>query len=167
MRVLAIVTALLVATPALAQSRGLTPASHRDQWALGFTLGSPTALSVKKYFGVNAFDAYVGIWAPGLRLGADYLWNIGRPVRARQVDLDVYIGAGAFGGALEGPCGIRYVGTCGSGDGYVGARMPVGAELLFKEAPFTAGIEVAPGLAAGNFGVGFLFDFLLAFRVLL
>jgi hypothetical protein len=162
-----IFAALLVAAPAMAAQSGLQPASHRDQWALGFSIGAPTGLNVKKYFGVNAFDAYFGVWAPGLRVGADYLWNIGRPTTSRQVDLDVYIGVGALGGALEGPCGLRYVGTCGSGDGFIGARMPVGAELLFKEAPFTAGLEVAPGIAAGNFGAGFIFDFLLIFRVLL
>jgi hypothetical protein len=162
-----LIAALLAAAPAVADAQHLTPVAHRDQWALGFTIGAPTSLSVKKYFGTNAFDAYVGVWSPGLRVGADYPFNLGRPVAARQVDMDVYIGVGGFGGALEGPCGVRYVGTCGSGDGFIGARMPVGAELLFKEAPFTAGIEVAPGLAGGNFGVGFIFDFLLAFRVLL
>lgn len=156
----------LAAAPALAETR-LTPVPRRDQWALGFTLGAPTSLSVKKYFGTHAFDIYVGGWSPGLRVGADYLFNIGRPVTSRSVDLDVYIGAGGFAGALSGPCGVRYVGVCGSGDGFVGARMPVGAELFFREAPFTAGLEVAPGIAGGSFGAGFIFDFLLAFRLLL
>ena len=163
--------ALLVSAPAMArESRvlqpGIQPVYRSDRWALGFMLGDPTGVTVKRYLGRNAFDAYLGFWAPGLRVGMDYLWNLGRLANSPKVDLDIYAGGGGFAGALSGPCGPGFI-SCGGGAAYFGARMPLGAELLFKEAPFTAGLEIAPGLAAGNFGVGFTFDFSLIARILL
>jgi hypothetical protein len=160
--------AFLVAAPVMAApARGaIEPISRGDRWAFGVMLGDPTGLTLKRYLGRNAFDAYLGFWAPGLRLGADFLWNLGRLVRSPKVDMDLYVGAGAFGGALSGPCGPGFI-SCGGGEGYVGGRMPFGAELILKEAPVTFGAEIAPGIAAGNFGAGFILDFLLIARVLL
>ncbi|TMA19926.1 MAG: hypothetical protein E6J88_17800 [Deltaproteobacteria bacterium] len=164
-------TALLVTAPALArESRlplqsGLQPIERAPRWGFGFMLGDPTGLTLKRYMGRNAFDAYLGFWAPGLRFGADYLWNLGRLANSPKVELDIYAGGGGFAGALSGPCGPGFI-TCGGGAAYVGARMPLGAELLLKEAPFTFGVEIAPGLAAGNFGLGFILDFLLIARIL-
>ncbi|MCA1828722.1 MAG: hypothetical protein ABR567_13775 [Myxococcales bacterium] len=163
-----LLTALLVAAPAMAAPpRGaLDTVSRPDRWAVGVMLGDPTGLTLKRYLGRNAFDAYLGFWAPGLRFGADYLWNLGRLAHSPKVDLDLYVGGGAFAGALSGPCGPGFI-SCGGGAAYVGGRMPFGAELLLREAPVTFGAEIAPGLAAGNFGAGFLLDFLLIARVLL
>ena len=91
--------------------------------------------------------------------------NLGRLANSPKVELDIYAGGGGFAGALSGPCGPGFI-TCGGGAAYVGARMPLGVELLLKEAPFTFGVEIAPGLAAGNFGLGFILDFLLIARIL-
>ena len=172
MRCLLVIAALLASAPAFAResqiplANGLQPVSRPDRWALGFMLGDPTGLTLKRYLGRNAFDAYLGVWAPGLRFGGDYLVDLGRLVNSPKVDLDIYVGGGAFAGVLQGPCGPGFI-SCGGGAGYVGGRMPLGAELLLKEAPVTFGVEVAPGIGIGNFGAGFILDFELIARVLL
>ena len=172
MRSLLVIAALLASAPAFAResqmplASGLQPVHRPDRWALGVMLGDPTGFTVKRYLGRNAFDAYLGFWAPGLRFGGDYLVDLGRMVNSPKVDLDIYVGGGAFAGVLQGPCGPGFI-ACGGGEGYIGGRMPLGAELLLKEAPVTFGAEVAPGLAAGRFGLGFILDFALIARVLL
>ena len=161
---LALIAILLAAPP----QGGLEPVTHAPQWAVGFTLGDPTGLSVKRYLGGrNAWDTYAAFaYGPGFRLGGDYLWNLGRIEHGAKVDFDAYIGGGAFVGILRGPCGVGFL-DCGGGAAYVGGRVPVGVELTLHEAPMTLGVEVAPGIGIGSFGAGILVDFLLAIRFLL
>ena len=141
------------------------------RWALGLSLGEPTGLSIKRYLGGrNAFDLNLdAVYGPGLRFGADYLWGLAQLLSDRSsLNLDVYLGLGAFVGALRGPCGgfYNWRGDC-SGDGYVGGRIPLGIEALFRTAPLSVGLEVAPGIAFASGHSGFLLDASLMLRLLL
>ena len=168
MRALAVTAALLCAAPAFAREGGLEPVSRPDRWAIGFMLGDPFGLSVKRYLGAHAVDGYVAFaYGPGLRVGGDYLWNLGRALRNPKVDLDFYVGAGPFLGVFQGPCGPGFFDNRCNGDVYFGGRVPFGAELLLKEVPLTFGLEVAPGLGFAPGRAGLLLDFLLAARFLL
>jgi hypothetical protein len=138
-------------------------------WGIGLILGEPTGFSVKRYLGRDAVHVYLGgAYGPGLRVGFDYLFGLAQLHDGRSASLDLFVGLGAFAGALRGPCdGINnWQGTC-NGDGYVGARMPIGLELRFRNAPISLGLEMAPGLAFATGRSGLLVDADLALRVLL
>jgi hypothetical protein len=145
------------------------PVYERPTWGLGLQVGTPTGFTAKRYLGRNAFDLYLGgAYGPGLRFGADYLWGVARFADTRNLNLDLYLGAGAFIGALRGTC--DNLGTFDSGcngDGYIGARMPVGLELIFKGAPLSLSFELAPAIAAAQDRGAFLLDADLSLRVLL
>lgn len=166
MRVLACL--FLVATPALAQG------APSDRWALGVTIGDPFGISVKHYLGPrrgppggnnNAWDAYVAFaYGPGLRFGADWLWNLARLATEPEFALEGYAGVGPFIGVLSNPCGPGFIDNRCNGDAYFGARVPLGLEMLLRKAPVTLGLELAPGVAFAPGRAGLLLDFLLAVR---
>ena len=109
-----------------------------------------------------------GKWRAGLRVGVDYLWGLAQLLSDRSaLDLDFYIGAGPFVGSLRGPCGGWEWGTTCNGDLYLGGRVPIGLEAVFKRAPVAVGLELAPGLAFSAGRSGFLLDTVLTLRVLL
>lgn len=142
------------------------PIEREARWSVGVLVGEPFGLALKRYLpGANAWDVELALaYGPGFRLGADYLWGLGRLEQHAKFDFDAYLGAGAFAGVLQGPCGFGFFrDRCGSG-GYVGARMPVGVELLLKEAPLIIGVEVAPGVAVGSSDARFLLDVIVAVR---
>ena len=168
------IAALLCAVPTFAREsrlplqNGLDPVERPGRWALGFTLGDPFGLSLKRYAGRNAWDAYVAFaYGPGIRFGGDWLWNLGRIERQPKFDIDLYLGVGPFIGAFQGPCGPGFIANRCNGDLYLGGRVPFGVELLLKEAPVTFGLELAPGIAFAAGRAGLLLDFLLAVRFLL
>lgn len=171
MRALLVIAALLCALPArAARETGLQPVSLPPRWAVGLTLGEPFGLSVKRYLGgANAWDAYAAfVYGPGLRFGGDFIWTLGRIGRNPKLDVDVYAGVGPFIGAFEGWCGpgfARY--QCGNGDFYFGGRVPLGVEVLLREAPVSFGLEVAPGIGIAPGFPWLLLDVAFAFRVLL
>jgi hypothetical protein len=170
MRHLLLTAALLCAAPAFARDSrlplqsGLEPVDHPSRWAAGLMLGDPFGVTLKHY-GKNTFDLYFAfVYAPGARFGGDWIFDLGRAIRAPKFDLDVYAGVGPFLGVMRGPCGPGYFyGNC-NGDSYVGGRVPFGAEILLKEAPVTFGLEVAPGLGFGPHNWGFLLDGLITLR---
>ena len=144
--------------------------SDAPRWGLGMMLGEPTGITLKRYLGGrHAFDVYLGgAYGPGVRVGFDYLWGIARLLSDRSAaDLNFYLGVGPFVGVLRGPCGgidnWRY--QC-DGDLYAGGRMPIGLELKFRTAPFSLGLEVAPGLAFAPGRAGYIVDASLVARVL-
>ena len=146
------------------------PVSEPARWAMGLRVGAPTGFTIKRYLGGrNAWDFNIdAIYGPGLRVGADYLFGIAQLMTDRStLDLDIYIGLGPFVGTLRGPCGgfDNWRQIC-NGDIYVGGRVPIGLEAVFRTVPFTLGLEVAPGLAFAPGRVGFLLDANLIFRVL-
>lgn len=164
-----VLLALLVcAAPALARER-LEPVARPARWGFGFMLGEPFGLSLKRYLGgVNAFDVYASpADGPGIRFGGDWLWNLGRAEHGRQFDIDIYAGVGPTIGSFQGGwCGPGFYGSrCGNGNLYIGGRIPLGVEMLLREAPFSFGLEVAPGIAFAPDGF-LLFDFLFAVRFL-
>ncbi len=138
-------------------------------WGIGLMLGEPTGLSIKRYLGRDALHLYLGgAYGPGLRVGVDYLFGLAQLHDGRNASVDLFVGVGGFAGALRGPCdGINnWQGTC-NGDGYLGARMPIGLELRFRKAPISLGLEMAPGLAFAAGRSGLLVDADFALRVLL
>ena len=169
MRGFLLTAALLCTAPAFAlESRqiGLDPVDRPGRYALGLMLGDPFGVSLKRYLGANAWDAYVAFaYGPGFRFGGDWLWNLGRLERHRKFDLDLYAGVGPFIGTFQGPCG-GFFNRC-NGDAYLGARVPLGVELLLTEVPLTFGLEVAPGIGIAAGGPGLLVDFLFLVRLLL
>ena len=173
MRARFLLVALLSVAPAFARDSrplqsGLDPVDRPARFALGFMLGDPFGLSLKRYLGRNAWDAYVAFaYAPGLRFGGDWLWNLGRLERHPKFDLDIYLGVGPFIGAFQGPCGPGFFVDRCNGDLYLGGRVPLGIELLLKEVPLTFGLEVAPGIAFAAGRGGLLLDFLFLVRLLL
>jgi hypothetical protein len=124
---------------------------------------------LKRYLGgAHAIDFNLALaYGPGARFGIDWLFGLGRLERHAKFDLDLYVGLGPFVGVFQGPCGPWFAETCNNGDVYVGGRVPVGVELLLKEAPVTFGLELAPGIRFGTVGAHGVFDLLLAIRWLL
>lgn len=166
---IACLAVVALALPALG-SNGQSAVSEPGRWSLGVDLGTPTGISAKRYLGgANAFDLNLGFaYAPGLRFGADYLWGLAQLLPDRSaLSLDFYIGAGPFVGTLRGPCGGWQWGTACNGDLYVGGRVPIGLEAVFKRVPVAIGLELAPGLAFSAGQTGFLLDTVLTLRVLL
>lgn len=159
---------LLCAAPALGRER-LETVARPARWGFGFMLGEPFGLSLKHYTGgMNAWDIYASpADGPGIRFGGDWLWTLGRAARERDFDIDVYVGVGPTIGSFQGSwCGPGFYGNrCGNGNLYIGGRIPLGVEMLLRRAPFSFGLEVAPGVAFAPEGF-LLFDFLLAVRFL-
>jgi hypothetical protein len=165
---------LLCSAPALARESQLPldsrlqPVDRPDRWGIGFTLGEPFGLTLKRYLGRNAFDLYAAFaYGPGIRFGGDWLWNLGRIERGPKFDLDIYAGVGPYIGEFTSPCGPGFINNSCNGDVYLGGRVPLGVELLLKEAPLTFGIEIAPGIAFAPSRAGLTLDFDLAVRLLL
>ena len=170
----ALLLSLLVTAPARADviivttpDGGYEPA----RWGLGLRLGEPTGFTVKRYLGGrNAWDFNLdAVYGPGLRVGVDYLWGLAQLLVDRSsLDLNVYVGLGPFVGVLQGPCGglDNWHRGC-DGDVYFGGRVPIGIEALFRNVPFTLGLEVAPGIAVAPGRAGFLVDASLIVRILL
>lgn len=171
MRARLLIAALLCTTPSFARDSrqsGFDPMDRPARWGLGFMLGDPFGLSLKRYLGRNAWDVYVAFaYGPGLRFGGDWLGNLARIEQQRKFDLDVYLGVGPFIGAFQGPCGPGFIADRCNGDLYLGGRVPLGVELLLKEVPLTFGLEVAPGFAVAAGRAGPLLDFLFIVRLLL
>jgi len=162
---------LLAASPALGRE-GSEQAALPARWGIGMLLGDPFGLSLKRYVGgPNAWDAYVAFaYGPGIRFGADWLWIVGRGEQGRKFDVDAYVGLGPFIGTFQGQCGPWLAGGC-NGGAYFGGRVPLGAEILLREAPLSLGAEIAPGFGVAPAGTdparaGLVLDFLFAVRYL-
>lgn len=159
--------AFSVAVPARAD---LARVSEPARWALGFMLGAPTGLTVKRYLGgANALDLGLGFaLGPGFRIHADHLWGLARiPTESANVSLNLYAGVGPMLGAFSGTCGFISSARCGGGLAYAGFRVPFGLDAVFRRTPFALAVELAPGFAATSAGVGGTFDLFIAGRFLL
>lgn len=103
---------------------------------IGFMVGEPTGLTAKTWTGNgNAIDVGVA-WSFGryeaITLQADYLWhNYEVFSEVDQGSLPLYYG---IGGRL----------VLGDDNSYIGARVPVGINYLFEDAPVGLFLEVAP-----------------------
>jgi hypothetical protein len=170
--VLPLLVAFSVGAPR-AEARELADGDGRS--SIGVTLGEPFGLSFKRYMGGNAFDVNLALaYGPGVRLGADYLWQLGLLHDHSTLQLNAYAGLGPFIGSFVGPCNFDYgFNRCGNGYNsgvYLGGRVPLGLEAVFNQAPIAIGLEIAPALAFGpgrsDYGVGYLLDALIAIRFL-
>ena len=121
-------------------SISLTTISHAQQAnkdvGIGFMVGEPTGLSLKSWTGGNnAFD--VGLaWSLGrydaVNIHADYLWH------NYEVFDDVDSGSLPFYYGIGGRVILA------DDDAVIGARIPVGINYLFEDAPVGLFLEVAP-----------------------
>ena len=148
-----IAAALLVG---LAHGRAeATEVGYGRNFGLGFALGNPTGF-VGKYwvdrtnawdFGVG-FDGYYGGWCNyenrgvcggRFTMNADYLWQSN--IVKGSAQLDWHIGAGARVNIWE---------NAGGNYAAIGARMPVGLDLMFNRPNFLEiFFEIAPVLYVG------------------
>lgn len=158
----ALVVVLALAGPARAAQPSPPP-----NWELGFMLGSPTGLSIKKWLGgPSAIDLGVGV-GPGVRFHLDYLIALAEPARGRDASLDIYLGGGGILGVGRGYCGwYRHRSYC-DGDPYLGVRVPFGLDVRLRKAPVALGLELAPGLLFAEWGANGLLDVFLFVRFVL
>jgi hypothetical protein len=143
-----------------------TEVGYGRKFGLGFVLGDPTGLSAKWWVGAtNSLDFGLGVWGYGLNdrcynngnggvycnnyggngtFNMDYLWQSN--IIRGQAQLDWHIGAGGRAIWFRG---------CNGNCFDVGARMPVGLDLMFNGAPFLElFLEIAPSFYVVH-GVGF------------
>jgi hypothetical protein len=135
-----------------ARTANATEVGYSRKFGLGFEIGDPTGLTAKLWVApTNAIDFGLGFWGYGFddcaaghpcsqfgyhngTFNADYLWQ-SNLIRG-QAQLDWHIGAGGravwFGGCT---------GDCFA----LGARMPVGLDLMFANPAFLeVFFELAP-----------------------
>ncbi|MBO6522618.1 MAG: hypothetical protein JJ971_02225 [Balneolaceae bacterium] len=108
--------------------------ADRGQSALGIMIGDPTGVSFKHWTSSNtAFDAGAA-WSlennDAISLHGDYLWH-------SYFDVDkgnfaFYYGIGARALFIE------------NADSRIGARVPLGFNYLFEDAPLDLFVEIAP-----------------------
>ena len=132
----------LLIIPLLALFLGLTlnntaqAQNNSKDLGVGFMVGEPTGLTIKSWTGGgNAIDVGVA-WSFGrydaISIQADYLWhNYNVFSEVDEGSLPLYYG---IGGRL----------VLGENDSYIGARVPVGLNYLFEDAPVGLFIEAAP-----------------------
>lgn len=132
----------LLIIPLLALFLGLTlnntaqAQNNSKDLGVGFMVGEPTGLTLKSWTGGgNAIDVGVA-WSFGrydaISIQADYLWhNYNVFSEVDEGSLPLYYG---IGGRL----------VLGENDSYIGARVPVGLNYLFEDAPVGLFIEAAP-----------------------
>jgi hypothetical protein len=155
-----ILTAVVAATVTMsvAGAARATDVGYSRKFGMGVELGDPTGIVGKLWIApTNALDFGVGFWGGGLggncwhdangnlhcdgfssgTLNIDYLWqsNIVRGT----AQLDWHIGAG---GRF-----IWFGGPCDTGCSQIGARAPIGLDLMFSNPSFLEiFFELAPAL---------------------
>lgn len=126
-------------------------------FGLGIILGEPTGVSAKLWTGsVNALD-FAAAWSfkgdGDLLLQADYVWHSFNLINVSSGKLPLYYGIGGR---------IIF-----SNDPYIGARIPVGLDYEFANAPIDIFVEIVPILdlapstkfnLGGGIGVRFWFN---------
>ena len=66
-----------MAAPPPRQSAVTRGIDEPNLWSLGFDLGEPSGVTVKKWLGGSeALDFNVGFYAPGVRFSGDYLFGL-------------------------------------------------------------------------------------------
>lgn len=109
--------------------------TDKGQIGLGIMVGEPTGLSFKYWMGSKtAVDAGL-TWSlsgnDAIGVHADYVWH--KWLNVEKGQLALYYGVGAALWVAESNTGL-------------GARIPVGLNYLFQDAPLDLFIEVVPGL---------------------
>ncbi len=109
--------------------------TDKGQVGLGIMVGEPTGLSFKYWMGSKtAIDAGL-TWSlsgnDAIGVHTDYVWH--KWLNVEKGQLALYYGVGASLWLADNNTGL-------------GARIPVGLNYLFQEAPLDLFIEVVPGL---------------------
>lgn len=131
-------------------------APDKGQNGIGIIIGDPTGISFKNWTSSStAFDIGAA-WSlennDAISLHADYLWH--NYLNVEQGDLAFYYGIGARALLIE------------NADSRIGARIPVGLNYFFAEAPFDIFVEIAPIFDVipetdfnGDGGIGIRYNF--------
>ena len=105
-----------------------------DKYELGFIIGEPTGISVKKNLEDNKAIAAAAAWSfsgeKSLNLHSDYLWFKDDVVKVKKGRLPLYYGIGAR---------VKF-----EDESLIGARFPVGLQYFFKNERFTFFAEIVP-----------------------
>jgi len=123
------------------------PTAHAQSFGVGFIVGEPTGLSIKKWLdSKHALDAGLGWSSSGsssLHLHGDYLLHQNDLLRGLASDLNLsgqlstYIGVGARAKFRDNKHNDK-------DDTLVGVRVPLGITYLFADAPVDLFLEVVP-----------------------
>jgi hypothetical protein len=152
----AIYSFLLLLTPFLMSSTVQGQAvAEKGQAAIGVMLGEPTGINLKFWQNTNrAYDLGVAWSLQGneaISIHGDYLWHTW--LTAEKGDLAVQYGIGARAWFSDN-------------DSAVGARIPIGLNYLFEDAPIGVFVEIAPIIdllpstdSDGSGGIGARFYF--------
>lgn len=128
LKLLTCLLALLVASSAMAQSRG---------FGLGIIAGEPTGLSGKIWTGPKTAIDFAAAWSveshQSFNFHADYLIHDFGVFNVQKGTMALYYGIGG-----------RLVDT--EGDAFLGVRVPIGIDYLFATSPLDIFMEVAPVL---------------------
>ena len=119
----------------------------QGQFGLGIVVGEPTGVSAKYWAsGTNAFD-FGAAWSfkgdGNLLLQADYVWHTFSLIPVREGKLPFYFGIGGR--------------VIFSHDPLIGARIPLGLDYIFTNAPIDVFAEIVPILDLApetNFNLG-------------
>jgi hypothetical protein len=108
--------------------------SKNKNFGLGFILGEPTGLSIKKWIGSNIAIDGAAAWSFGrknsLQLHADCLFHIFNLVKVEELKFPLYYGIGSR---------VKF-----NDDTRVGIRFPLGINYIFDKAPVDIFLEVVP-----------------------
>jgi hypothetical protein len=131
-----IVTALFLTAFITISFNTASQAQTTDGVGIGFMVGEPTGLTLKSWTGGNNAFALGVAWSleptDAITIQGDYLWH----------NFDVFddIDSGAL--PLYYGIGARVI--LAEDDVHIGARIPVGLNYLFEDAPIGIFLEVAP-----------------------
>jgi hypothetical protein len=129
MKLLTCLLALLLASSAMAQSRG---------FGLGIIAGEPTGLSGKIWTGPKTGIDFAAAWSveksQSFNFHADYLIHDFGVFKVDKGKMALYYGIGG-----------RLVDT-DQGDSFIGVRVPIGINYLFATSPLDLFLEMAPVL---------------------
>jgi hypothetical protein len=128
LKLLTCLLALLVASSAMAQSRG---------FGLGIIAGEPTGLSGKIWTGPKTAIDFAAAWSveshQSFNFHSDYLIHDFGVFKVDKGKMALYYG---IGGRL----------VDAEGDSFIGVRVPIGIDYLFATSPLDIFMEVAPVL---------------------
>lgn len=120
------------------------PAYSRNDFGVGMIVGSPTGLSLKKWFGNNAIDAAAGWSSDAFNIHVDYLFH--NSSLTNKSNVPIHFGVGGRLRFEDKDDNHGHHDDDNDGDTRLGLRIPLGINYLFAKHPFDIFAEIAPVL---------------------